>query len=119
MKFSIELEPTPSDCEDPRCQIGPSYRSAIVGIYGKCVINQIKRTMMIPETVTLRLRTAYAHGEQCPEIIVSCDDSDSEAMETVFAIEREFPESLDAVGMKMFRKLENSLDSEAMADDIV
>jgi hypothetical protein len=115
----MEFEPTPTDCDDPRCQIGPSYRSAIVGIYGRCVIDQIKRTMTIPESVTLRLRTAYAHGEQCPEIVASCDDSNSEAMDVVFAIENEFPQSLDKTGMEMFRRLENSLDSEAMADDVI
>lgn len=117
MIFRLEFEPTPIDCEDERCQIGPSYRSAIVKIYAKCVIAQIRRTITIPDTVTMSIRTTYQHGEQCPNIIVSCNESDEAAMEIAFQIEREFPESLDDQAKAMFARMESALDPEAMADD--
>lgn len=115
MRFQLEFEPVPDSCtSDPRTSIGPNYRSAIVRLYATVMINMIKRTLPPPEGVTLSIKSSLMSGECNIEIVAKCDDTNVAALEWVYDLESNFPESFDSVAEAEFKLAEGSLDPDAM-----
>lgn len=113
--FSLEFEPVPDSCTgDNRTAIGPHYCSAIVKLYATILVRQIKRTMSIPPFVHLRVKSILSQGECCPEIVASCDENNEAAIDWIYGLEMDWPESFDEQSTKEFAESLEELDSEAM-----